>query len=168
MKKMIFALLTLSLALTASARPTTEAEVVNMLMTVNTQEMNLAKIARTRAENKEVKDYAEKMFKEHAENNDKAAKLRDKQKIGLDKTAASEKYKFTKEDKSEKLKKLSGKEFDKEYIQTQVEMHQNVLKRLEDTLIPNTQNKELKAMLSTTKESVQQHLQHAQKIQSKL
>lgn len=168
MKKMIFALLTLSLTLTASAKPTSEAEVMNMLMTVNTQEMNLTKIARTRAENKEVKDYAEKMFKEHAENNDKVSKLRSKQDIGLDKTKTSQKYKFTKEDKAEKLKTLNGKEFDKEFMQAQVEMHENVLKKIEETLIPNTNNEELKAMLSNTKESVQQHLKHAKNIQKSL
>jgi putative membrane protein len=168
MRKIVFALLTLTLTFTIHARPTTEAEIVNLLMTVNTQEMNLSKLARTRAENKEVKEYAERMFKEHAENNDKASKLRSKQNIGLDKTITSQDYKFTKEDKAERLKKLSGKEFDKEFIQTQVEMHETILKKLEETLIPNTENKELKAMLSKTKENVEQHLKHAKNIQKSL
>ena len=151
-----------------SQKPKNDAEITNALMTVNTQEMSMAKVAKKNAENPEVKKFADMMFKEHAKNNDKASNLAKAENIKLKETKTSMDLKFTSEDKVEKLKTLKGKEFDKEYMQTQVDMHKKVLEKLDNTLIPNAKSEDLKAMLETTRTNIEGHLKHAQKIQSTL
>lgn len=172
MKHFLAALLMMSLSAIAqtdqgtvfSAEPKTDAEITNIMMTVNTEEMNLAKVARQNAESQKVKDFAQMMFTEHAKNNDKAEKI----VKSLKETKASNTLKVGVEDKVEELKTMKGKEFDRNFMQVQVDMHKRVLERLDTALIPKAKNAELKTMLQETRGKVEGHLKEAQSIQSSL
>jgi len=61
-----------------------------------------------------------------------------------------------------KLAKLSGAEFDKAYAANELAYHQNVNTALEKTLIPSTENAELKALLETGLKIFQGHQEHAE------
>lgn len=146
----------------------TDAEIANAVMTANTEEMNMAKLAKTKAHKKEVRDFANMMFKEHSKNNDKAIALAKKNNLMPKETMDSNKMKITKEDKVEKLKQVKGKDFDKAYMQEQVSMHREVLNKIDNEFLPNAQNQELKTMLQETRGKVEEHLKHAEKVSSKL
>lgn len=148
--------------------PTSDAEIANALLTINTEEMNLAEVALKKAQNQQVKNYAKKMYQEHAQSNDKAMSLRRNQDIALEKAKSTLDLKFNTEEKVEKLAKLEGETFDRRFMKNQVSMHNKVLEKLNDTLIPNAKNEQLKAMLNSTKERVQNHLKEAKQIQSSL
>lgn len=157
-----------SLATTASIVPKSDAEVVNMLMTANTEEMNLAKAGMKKADNQKVEQFAERMFQEHKKSNDRAASLRKEENIKLVETQRSQELKTKVENSIEKMKNLKGKEFDKAFMDAQVTLHQKTLHKLETTLIPNTKNQALKRMLNEDKEHVVTHLREAQEIKSSL
>lgn len=148
--------------------PKSDAEVVNMLMTINTEEMNLAKAGMKKAENKKVKQFADEMFKAHTKNNDQAAALRNKNNIKLTETGKSKELKTRVENSVEKIKNLEGKEFDKAFMEAQVVLHQKALHKLETNLLPNAKDSELKDMLQKTKEHVKAHLRDAQEIKSSI
>jgi putative membrane protein len=61
---------------------------------------------------------------------------------------------------------MSGAEFDRAYIANKVTYHQTVLDAIDNTLIPNAQNAELRALLEQTRPAVAAHLQHAQELQA--
>ena len=63
---------------------------------------------------------------------------------------------------------LHGADFDRAYIAHEITMHQNVLNTLDQTLIPNAQNAELKALLQKVRPLIESHLQMAQQIQTSL
>jgi putative membrane protein len=65
-----------------------------------------------------------------------------------------------------KLKKLSGAEFDKAYMDNEVSYHEAVIKVVDDTLIPNTKNAELKALLESARPIFVSHLNHAKEVQA--
>ena len=65
-----------------------------------------------------------------------------------------------------KLSKLSGDAFDKAYIDNEVGYHETVIKALDDTLIPNAQNGELKSLLTSVRGVAAAHLEHAKQLQS--
>jgi len=67
-----------------------------------------------------------------------------------------------------KLKALKGKEFDKAYVDNEVTYHQAVLDALDNTLIPNASNDELKSLLVKVRPAFVAHLDHAKHIQSTL
>jgi putative membrane protein len=169
MKKILLLLSVLMMVLACSSNkkmPTSDAEIANALLTINTEEMNLAEVALKKAQNQQVKEYARKMFKEHAQSNDKAMALRRNQNIPLEKAKSTLDMKFNVEDKVEKLANLESDKFDKRFMKSQVNMHNKVLEKLNDTLIPNAKNDQLKAMLNSTKQRVQTHLKEAKQIQS--
>jgi len=67
-----------------------------------------------------------------------------------------------------KLKKLSGAEFDKAYIDNEVSYHEAVIAVVGNTLIPNTKNPELKSLLESAAPIFQSHLDHAKEVQTSL
>jgi putative membrane protein len=151
-----------------SATSTTDEEISNALMTANTQEMSMASLGKQMATNPKIKDFANKMFKEHARNNDKIiAWSKRKDKLPKE-TQSSEKMKFSAEDKMEELKEMIGAEFDKAFMKTQVDLHHEVLKKLDETLIPNARDIQLRTMLQHTRGKVADHLKESIKIQKSI
>ena len=69
-------------------------------------------------------------------------------------------------DSLEKLKGMQGAGFDKTYIDKQVAMHEEVVSMMQDELIPNAQNPQLKAALDKAAPKVQSHLKMARQIRS--
>ena len=67
-------------------------------------------------------------------------------------------------DKRAELVKLSGKDFDKAYIDNEVAYHQTVNSALQSTLIPDASNPELKDLLMTGLKIFQGHEQHAEQV----
>jgi putative membrane protein len=71
-------------------------------------------------------------------------------------------------EKQAELVKLSGAAFDKGYVDNEVAFHKAVIGSLEKTLIPSTENAELKSLLQTGLKIFQGHLQHAEQIAATL
>ena len=67
-----------------------------------------------------------------------------------------------------KLRGLIGAAFDKAYIDNEVTYHESVIKALDDTLIPNAKNSELKALLESGRPIFESHLNHAKGVQTSL
>ena len=67
-----------------------------------------------------------------------------------------------------KLASLNGAAFDKAYMDNEVAYHKAVNTALSDTLIPNAQNAELKALLQSGLGVFQAHQKHAEKLASQL
>ena len=67
-------------------------------------------------------------------------------------------------DKRAELAKLSGKDFDKAYIDNEVAYHKTVDSALQSTLIPDASNAELKDLLTTGLKIFQGHEQHAEHV----
>lgn len=63
---------------------------------------------------------------------------------------------------------LSGAAFDKAYIDNEVAYHKTVNTALSDTLIPDAQNADLKALLQKRLTLLQAHQRHAEQLASQL
>jgi putative membrane protein len=67
-----------------------------------------------------------------------------------------------------RLKGLSGKAFDKAYVDNEVSYHETVIDALDKTLIPSASNSELKGLLVKVRPAFVEHLEHAKHIQTQL
>jgi putative membrane protein len=65
----------------------------------------------------------------------------------------------------ESLKAKKGPDFDKAYIDNEVAYHKAVISAVEGTLIPETDNAELKQLLQNVVPALQAHLHHAEMVQ---
>jgi len=149
----------------ASGAPS-DAQIAAIVVAANTDDINNGKLAKSKAKSKEVKDFAQEMVADHTDANKKAAALVNKLKVTPEESADSKSLKDDGATALKKLKGLKGADFDKAYIDNEVTLHQKVLDSLDSTLIPNAKNAELKNLLTTVRPVIDNHLQHAKKIQA--
>lgn len=156
--------------LTASAQAVapSDGEIVEILKTANETEIDSAKLAKKRAENKEVKDYAQMMIDQHELTNKQSKKITKEENIKKKSNDMAKALKDESKTKMSDLKKKKGSDFDRSYIEQQVTMHQQLLNELDQTLIPSAQNDSLKTFLQSTRDHIQEHLTKAQSLQANL
>ncbi len=174
MKLITIALSTVFISLNASAADSaamkpTDAQISSVVMTASQAEVTDAKLAQSKATNKEVKDFAAQMIKDHGKNEKDAQALTKKIGVTPDMNfAQTQELKKSTATKAETMKSLKGAEFDKAYIENQVAMHQSLLNDLNEKFIPAAQNPEFKTFLQTTKGHIEAHLTHAKDLQAKM
>jgi putative membrane protein len=164
------ALLTFALVilLGISAFAITDDEITEIMKTANNAEIDAGKVAKKNAADGQVKEFADMMIKDHEDN---LKHVKDLSKVEKIKMKSSDDSKSLKKDASDKLsdvKKKKGLEFDKAYMQMQVDMHKQLLADLDNKLIPQAQNQNLKIYLQSTRESVQKHHAKAEEVLSSL
>ncbi len=122
-------------------------------------EVELGLIARQKASSNIVKEYARRMVVEHTQANNRLKTLAQQKGVTLP-TAIGEKN----EELKQKLSKLSGAKFDKEYMkEAGVKSHKEQAK-LFSRQVERGQDPDVKNFAATTLPVVQKHLQHAQDI----
>jgi putative membrane protein len=132
-------------------------------------EIALGKLASTKATNSQVKAYAAQMVKDHQAMMTQAHALMGKVNATADTTWGD--AKDLAGNGTDKLKELTdkakGADWDKNYIESQVDMHQRVLDKLQDAVKNNTDTT-VTASLSKASAKVQEHLTKAQSIKAGL
>ena len=126
------------------------------------------KLAVDKAQDKGAKDLAEMMVRDHTAVNEKATALVKKLGVTPEESAASKSLKEDADKELAKLKELNGSEFDKAYVDNEVAYHTAVIDVVTKTLIPNTKNPELKALLVSAGPIFTAHLEHAKMVQASL
>jgi putative membrane protein len=108
------------------------------------------------------------MITDHTGVNKQAVALATKLKVKPEDNETSKSLKKGAAENVAKLKKLKGKEFDKEYVSHEVAYHQAVLDAIDKTLIPSAKNAELKGLIEKVRPAIQAHLDHAKHLQADL
>lgn len=148
----------------ALAAPT-DAEIMAIVEAANTAEIDAGKLAQSNAQNADVKQFAKHMVKAHGHMNASLAKKIKMKPMANDTSESIRKDALASLDE---LKGMQGADFDKAYIDKQVMMHEKVLDMINNTLLPNAENAQLKAALTKAAPEVKSHLEKAKKIQSSM
>ena len=151
-----------------AAPPLGDPEIAHIAVTANMLDAETGELAKGKAQNAEVKQFAERMVTDHTSANKEANALAQKLSLTPSDNATSQQLKTDHDRVKAELEGKSGADFDRAYIANEITMHQNVLNALDQTLIPNAQNAELKALLQKVRPLIDSHLQMAQQIQTKL
>ena len=146
----------------------TDAQIAAIVVTANQVDIDAGKLAKSKAQSKEVQDFAQQMITDHSGVNQSATQLVQKLHVTPESNSTSESLKQGGEQNLASLRKLSGSAFDKAYIDHEVSYHQSVLDALDKVLIPNARNAELKALLVKVRPAFGAHLEHAKQIQTSL
>lgn len=145
----------------------TDANVVDVLTVANQGEIDYSQIAVDKATNASVKEFAQLMVKDHGTMLESVTSLASR--LGVT-PASNEKVNDLKEENQKDINDLNaktGKDFDKEFMDEQIDMHQETLDLLTD-LDGRTTNADLKAAIAEAKPKVQAHLDQAKAIKDKL
>lgn len=147
----------------------TNDHIFGFVHNANAGEIALGKLASTKATNAKVKSFGAQMAKDHQTMMRDAHALMEKVKATPD--SAWDDAKDLADDGAEKLKELTEKEkgadWDKNYIESQIDGHQRVLDKLTDAVKNNTDTTVTSALSKATAK-VQEHLTEAQSIKAGL
>jgi putative membrane protein len=145
----------------------TDANVVDVLEVANQGEVEFSRIGAEKATNPSVKQFAQKMVKDHSAMLDGVKSLAAKLNVSPAPNAkANDLQKEVQKDVTDLVAK-TGNDFDKEFMEEQVDMHQETLDLLND-LDSKTTNVDIKAAIAEAKPQVQAHLDEAKAIKDKL
>jgi len=175
MNKSLFALaLTLGLGSLASvhaqqaAPAINDAQIAHIAYTAGAIDVTAAKQALSKSHNKAVIEFAKEMARDHAAVNDQALALAKKLGVTPADNATSQSLAKGAAAEQTKLAALSGAAYDKAYAANEVAFHKAVLAALDGTLIPATQNAELKSLLETGSKLFHEHQMHAEHLAASL
>jgi putative membrane protein len=163
---MIFSVVT-SLSVNAQGK-LSDAEVASVAVIANQSDIDFAAIAKEKSKNKEVLRFAETMTNDHKAVIAQAVALVTKLGVTPQENAVGKGMQADAENTKKMLKAKSGKEFDKAYIDNEVAYHQAVIGAVETVLIPESDNAELKALLTSIVPALKAHLAQAQGVQKNL
>ncbi len=145
-----------------------DPQIAQIALSANSGDSARGKIAEQKATNAQVKAFAREMVTDHSGLNKKAVALAKKLNVTPQQSAADSDLVSKVTSMNNDLQGKTGKDFDKTYMDQEVQIHQLVLDDLDKNLIPAAQNAELKQLLQTARGVVQGHLQKAQQIQGTL
>lgn len=145
-----------------NTRATSDADFLVKSTVCNHCEVKLSEHAAKNATDPKVKEFAQKIAKEHADAADNLSKEAKRMKVAV--VAGTEKD--TKE-KMDRLTKLNGADYDKEYMRMMIEAHQNAIK-LFDSEANNGSDADLKKFATTMIPTLKKHLEEAQSISDNL
>jgi putative membrane protein len=134
-------------------------------ITANQIDVDFAKIAIARSKNDQILNFARTMLADHQAVIDQATALVTKLKVTPMDNDLSKKLNAEAVETKKKLNEKSDKDFDKAYIDNEVDYHKEVISTVEDVLIPQAQNADLKALLQKVLPTLETHLEHAEVIE---
>jgi putative membrane protein len=150
-----------------AAKPT-DPQIAHIAYTAGQIDIEAAKQALDKSKNNDVRAFAQQMVGDHTAVNNQALALVKKLNVKPEDNATSQNLSKQAEATRNKLASLDGAAFDKAYVDNEVAYHKTVNTALGDTLIPDAQNAELKALLQSGLGVFQAHQKHAEQIASKL
>jgi len=143
-----------------------DSQIAHISVTANQVDADAAVVALKISKNKEIRAFAEQMKKDHLNIRDQAMALAKKLKVSPEDNDTSKGLKSGGDQNLKNLGTLKGKEFDKHYIDHEVEYHEAVISAIEKILVPNSKNVELKKLLESIVAPLKTHLEHAKKVQA--
>ena len=145
-----------------------DAQIAAIVLAANAVDSTAGELAKQKGTNAGVKQFGQTMVTDHGGVNKQAVALAGKLNLTPEQNPTSQQLTQGGEQSRTQLNGLSGAAFDRAYIDHEVEYHQSVLDAIDQTLIPNAQNAELKALLTQVRPAVAAHLEMAKNLQTKL
>ncbi len=139
--------------------PLNDAQIADITVTATTVAINRGKLADKKSHNREVRAFAREMVDNHTQLNNQVSALVKKLHLDSGGNDLSVSLKKNDEESLHKLQALNDKAFDRAYVDNEVAFHKTILNNLDNTLIPNAKNAELKHMLRKMRAQTEEHLE---------
>lgn len=146
-----------------------DADIGQIITTANQGEIDQANAALAKASSADVRAFAQMMVTDHTNALTNAANLLTSRNITPNTSNdLSAQLQNGSHETISALNTYSGASFDRQYIDSQVNLHQWLLSELDNQLIPSARDRRLRDLLETMRTSVAMHLDRARQIQGTL
>jgi putative membrane protein len=153
---------------TTPASALTDAQIAAIVVAANDVDVKVGEQAKSKAADQKVKDFGQRMITDHTAVNKQATDLVTKLNVTPEENPTSQALRQGGEQTLAQLQGLTGAAYDKAYIDHEVQFHQQVIDAVDQQLIPNAQNAELKTLLEQVRPALEGHLEMAKQIQGQL
>jgi putative membrane protein len=144
-----------------------DAQIAAVVHAVNAGEIQEAQLAESKASSAEVKRFARDMVNHHRAMQSSATSAFQKANLTPSENAVSQQLTSDTQNELSMLQGVNGRDFDRDYIDSQVKDHSMALDLI-DKMLPNAKDPQLKTMLQDARTKVEAHLRDAQRIQGTL
>ena len=141
-----------------------DAEIAAIVVAANAVDAETGDLAVARASDPAVKQFGQTMATDHRAVNAAAGELVTRLKVTPVDNAVSQKLKSDGAAVRAELAKKTGADFDRAYLTHEVAYHQAVIAAVDQVLIPNATNAELKHTIVSVRPALVAHLEHAQRL----
>ena len=138
-----------------------DAQIAAIVVAANAVDVEAGELALKKSQNEEVRKFAQQMVTDHSAVNQSAVELVTRLNVKPEENDTSRVLQKGGNDNLAALDQLSGAAFDKAYVEHEVAYHVAVLEAIDQTLLPNASNEELKALLVKVRPVIAAHLEHA-------
>ena len=141
-----------------------DAQILAILDTVDTGEIQQAQVANTRATDPRIKQFAQHMIQQHTQAKQQSMQVAAQATLTPTQSDVSGQLDTKGKQMLSSLQDADNASFDATYIQGQVQQHQEVLTMIDQTLLPAAQHSALTAQLKAAKDMVKGHLEQAREL----
>jgi putative membrane protein len=142
--------------------------VLSQMNVANTTEIQVSTLASRKASSASVKQIAKKLAADHTKNRQEVRALAQKLNVNLTSAQGGSVTPADSAAMPADLQGKSGSDFDKAFVQHEIDDHQANIDKIETQIMPSMQNEQVKAYLQKTLTAMQGHLSSLQKVQQQL
>ncbi len=138
-----------------------DSEALEVVLKSNSTAIQQALLAQKKSNNPRIGGFVDQGILEHRKLNDRLLQIRKEEKIKPKVSDLSREIDAHSRLSFKKLKSMEEPDFDRAYVESQIESHDRVIAALREILIPNSKNEVLKKNLEENLLSWEAHLNHA-------
>ena len=153
---------------TGARTEATPAAILSQMNVANTMEIQLSRMAAKQATSPAVKRIATQLVTDHNKNRQEVTGLAKKLNVSLTPATGGSVSASDSAAMPADLQGKSGTEFDRAFVQHQIQLHQNNIQKIESQLLPAVQEPQLKAYLQKTLKAMQGHLATLEKTEQQI
>ncbi len=146
----------------------TDDQILGLLSTFNGGEIDLAVIAQERSREPGVKRFASVLQKDHAAARDEEQRLSERLVMRPATTDRMRSMQIAAQQEADKLRGMSGHDFDVEFVTNQVDQQRDCLAMIDLQLIPSAKIPEIKTHLASYREQIDHHYRDATELKRSL
>lgn len=145
-----------------------DPQIASAAVTANQIDVNYGKVALKHSTNKTIREFAQTMINDHNAIIAKAVALAQKLNVTPKDNPLTQSLLSGEKTTIKMLNSKKGAAFDKAYIDNEVAYHEAVINAVKTILVPQSDNAELKELLQQVEPLLNEHLEHAKMVQSKI
>jgi putative membrane protein len=151
-----------------AGREYTNAELVGFVNAYNDDEIEIGRMAQTKATDPQVRDFARRIVSEHRALKTEVTSAAQRLSLTPTMPTADENLPEDHQTGMRELNALAkGREFDRAFVKHEIKMHKKVLDEVEDALRRN-RNQEIRPVLEKARDGLRAHLTTAEQLERKL
>ena len=157
-----------AVAANLASTPLAAPQIAAVVVAANQAEIASGQMAQQKATDPRVKEFAGRLVAEHTAARDAAMAAFGQGGITPEENPVSQQLRTNAQSTMASLQSMSGAEFDRAFVDAQIQAHQSSLDASDRVLAPNADDAALQKVVADNRAAVAAHLEHLRQLQSSL